>query len=72
MIILPCGCKVEGYDGTVDIRIKSEGIDPFVGFVPAIEYFTVCNLCYEHRYSKYPDLILTDEEEHNYLNEDWS
>ena len=70
-IHLPCGCKVESYDNTVDIRMKSETLNHFEGFRPAVEYFTVCNTCYESRYSKYPDLILTDEEEENYLSEDW-
>jgi hypothetical protein len=69
---LPCGCTVPfGAAAVVNIRMKSESLCIFQGFVPAIDYLTVCNTCYEERYSKYPDLILTDEQESLYLNSEF-
>ena len=70
MARLPCGCNIEhDYDETmVEIRLRSESICILDGVMPAVECFRVCNLCYEDRYSKYPDLILTDEEETLWLN----
>jgi hypothetical protein len=65
---LPCGCTIPFDAATVNIRMKSETLCIFEGFVPAVEYLTVCSKCYEERYSKYPDLILTDEQEELYLN----
>lgn len=68
MIKLVCGCEVNDYEGVVDIRMKADGLCMFDGWVPAVEYLQVCNLCYEERYSKYPDLILSDQEEEDWMN----
>lgn len=67
MIKLVCGCEVSGYEGTIDISMKETSVCMFEGVVPSVSYFTVCNLCYEERYSKYTDLILSEEEEEKWL-----
>lgn len=72
MIKLICGCDVEDYEGTIDIKMKETSICMFEGIVPSVSYFKVCNLCYEERYSKYPDLILTEEDEINWLTKEIS
>lgn len=63
-----CGCKVHPLEKTVDIRLESETICMFDGIVPAVEYKTVCQRCYDKFYSKFQNLILTDEQESLYLN----
>lgn len=67
MIKLVCGCEVESYEGLIDVKMKETSICMFEGVVPSVSYFSVCNLCYEERYSKYPELILTEEEEIEWL-----
>ena len=68
MIKLPCGCTIKPFTTTHHIRMKSESLCVFNGQLPAIEHLEVCDGCYEDRYSKYPYLILTDEQGLLYLN----
>ena len=70
MIKLKCGCNVSDYETVVDIRMKETSICMFQGIIPSVSYYSVCNLCYEERYSKYPDLILTDEQETEWLSKE--
>lgn len=72
LIKLVCGCEVDGYEGTVDIKMKETSVCMFEGVVPSVSYFTVCNLCYEERYSRYPDLILSEEEELEWLAKEFN
>ncbi|AGH32229.1 hypothetical protein VPHG_00166 [Vibrio phage 11895-B1] len=68
MIILHCGCEVSCDETRIPVRMKSESIDMFEGWVPSVQYLEVCNQCYEERYSKYEDTIFTDEQEDEWLN----
>lgn len=68
MVKLQCGCEVGAEETLVPVRMKDESICMFEGFVPSVRYFSVCNQCYEERYSKYESLILTDKEEEEWLS----
>ncbi len=67
-IKLTCGHYIKNYDDAVNISVRSTSLCMFDGYVPAVEYLSVCPECYKERLTWDNHILHTEEEESEWMS----